>query len=112
MEILIICLIFGLVGFLLGKTKGKEGVGFLLGILLGPIGWIVVLLLGGSRHKCPKCQGSLPSESVTRCMHCGAALLSRGPKAAKAEKIRQQLAAVDPLEAWEAQQRAEKNQRD
>lgn len=105
MEFLIAWVICGLVGFLLGKVKGKEGLGFVLGLLLGPIGWIVMLCLGGSPHKCPHCQGNLPSGSVSRCMHCGSTLKRTGAKAQKAEKIRQQLAAVDPLEAWEAQQR-------
>lgn len=98
-------LVMGLVGFLLGKAKGKEALGFLLGVLLGPIGWIVILCADGSAHKCPYCQGNLPSATAKRCMHCGSALKGTGMKAQKAEKIRQQLAAVDPLEAWEAQQR-------
>lgn len=33
------------IGYFLGSTVKKEGTGFFLGLLLGPIGWIIVLLL-------------------------------------------------------------------
>lgn len=41
-----------LVGFILGRFVGKGGSGFVLGLILGPIGWIIVLLLprDGSSH--------------------------------------------------------------
>ena len=37
-------LIGALVGALCGRTRGKEAVGLAAGALLGPIGWILVLL--------------------------------------------------------------------
>ncbi len=41
-----------LVGFILGRFVSKGGSGFVLGLILGPIGWIIVLLLprDGSSH--------------------------------------------------------------
>ena len=38
-------LIFGTVGGVLGGTVNKSGAGLFLGLLLGPIGWIIVFLL-------------------------------------------------------------------
>ena len=43
--VLALWVVFGAVGAFLGSMVGKGGTGFLLGILLGPIGWIIVLLL-------------------------------------------------------------------
>jgi predicted RNA-binding Zn-ribbon protein involved in translation (DUF1610 family) len=34
--------IFGLIGMIIGQTKGWPAAGFLFGALLGPIGWLVV----------------------------------------------------------------------
>ena len=34
-----------IIGAIIGSTVNKGGSGFLLGVLLGPIGWIIVLLL-------------------------------------------------------------------
>jgi hypothetical protein len=51
-ELLILFLLFGGlvvgggVGYLIGKTRGRGGLGFVLGFLLSWVGWIIVLLLG------------------------------------------------------------------
>jgi len=37
--------VFGTVGAFLGSTVDKRAAGFLLGVFLGPIGWIIVFLL-------------------------------------------------------------------
>ena len=48
-EILFIALVSlgigGVVGTLIGNTVNRPGGGFLFGFFLGPIGWIIVLLL-------------------------------------------------------------------
>lgn len=44
-SLLIVAFVAGLIGYWLGDKVGKSGVGFGLGFLLGPIGWILVLLL-------------------------------------------------------------------
>ena len=38
-------LVCGVIGLLIGRSVEKGGLGFLLGLVLGPIGWIIVLLL-------------------------------------------------------------------
>jgi hypothetical protein len=42
---------FGLVGAALGSTVNKGGLGFLIGACLGPIGWVIVLLLPRTTEK-------------------------------------------------------------
>ena len=43
--VLTLWIVFAAVGAFLGSMVDKGGTGFLLGLLLGPIGWIIVLLL-------------------------------------------------------------------
>lgn len=49
-EINIICtcgvvLLLGIIGALLGSLKGRAAFGFVLGLLIGPIGWLIILVL-------------------------------------------------------------------
>ena len=68
--IFIFWLIIGIiVGGVIGSTRNNVGTGLVLGGLLGPIGWIIVLFLD-ERPKCPECRGSLP-DNAKRCQHCG-----------------------------------------
>lgn len=99
MEFLILWLVMGLVGFLLGKWKGREGLGFLLGFLLGPIGWVIMLLVDDIRAKCPHCAGPLPKEKVARCMHCGEVLVRQ--KGGKTNHV-----IIDPIAQWAEQEEA------
>ena len=38
-------ILFGLVGYAMGKPKGYPGVGFFLGLLLGCIGLVIVAIM-------------------------------------------------------------------
>lgn len=43
--LLIAAFIMGFIGYHIGKTKGRGSLGVVLGLILGPIGWIIVLLM-------------------------------------------------------------------
>ena len=43
--VIFVWLVFGVVGLVLGAIVEKWGAGFLLGLFLGPVGWIIVFLL-------------------------------------------------------------------
>lgn len=66
-------LIGALVGTAVGQRKGRAGAGALFGLLLGPIGWLVVAVGPDLRAKCPDCGGTVP-RGVRKCMHCGSEL--------------------------------------
>jgi hypothetical protein len=77
MEILIVAAIIGaLVGALIGKYKGRSGEGALLGLILGPIGWLAVALGPDERPKCPHCGGDIVA-GFEKCKHCGSEIGAR-----------------------------------
>jgi hypothetical protein len=44
MELIIGLIISGLIGLAIGQTRGRPIAGFLLGLLIGPIGWLLVFV--------------------------------------------------------------------
>ena len=68
-------MLMGLIGLCLGRYKSRPGAGFLLGLLLGPLGWLLILLFESGARKCPKCFGAVHSQA-SRCRHCGGELLA------------------------------------
>jgi uncharacterized CHY-type Zn-finger protein len=60
----------GLVGFLIGQSKGRDAEGAVLGMFLGPLGWLLVAVGPDRRPKCPHCHGAVQFRAV-RCCHCG-----------------------------------------
>jgi len=53
----------GGIGAAIGSAKDNGGSGFVLGALLGPIGWIIAALLDYPR-KCPACLGGVPQTAT------------------------------------------------
>ncbi|MBK8609100.1 MAG: hypothetical protein IPL84_03935 [Chitinophagaceae bacterium] len=69
MEFLFIFAVLGLVGYLIGNGKGAGGIGCLLGGLLGPIGWIIVIAMSGNKKQCAYCKEQIHFQASI-CPHC------------------------------------------
>lgn len=87
------------IGALIGSVKGNTALGFVLALLLGPLGWLLVCFASDKRRKCPQCAGALPDAKVARCKHCGSLLSSAGMSGPP--QAFQPGSAVDPIDAWE-----------
>lgn len=48
-----VVLMLGVIGSMIGSLRGRAGFGFVIGILLGPIGWLLVLLMPGRPKSTP-----------------------------------------------------------
>lgn len=58
------------IGAIIGQKKNRPGAGIFWGFLLGPIGWVIVLLGPHAGFiKCPHCGGEIPHRQAT-CAHC------------------------------------------
>jgi hypothetical protein len=53
----------------IGSNKGLGCAGLVLGLILGPFGIILVLVLNGDRVKCPFC-GKLIDKKAIVCPYC------------------------------------------
>ncbi|NBW76012.1 MAG: zinc ribbon domain-containing protein [Sphingomonadaceae bacterium] len=83
MEFVVFWILCGVLGAVIASSKGASGaIGFLLGLLFGPIGVIITFFMGseaaqvdkkvsnGTMKKCPRCaEAVLPDAHV--CKHCG-----------------------------------------
>lgn len=65
--------VFGGVGMLIGQRRGRTLAGLVWAMLLGPIGWLIVMfgpdLSKPKAAACPHCDGVLPVLQRT-CNHC------------------------------------------
>jgi hypothetical protein len=83
MTVFIIWLVCAIVSGMVGSGKGRTGAGWTLGILLGPIGLIIIFVMpgnvekaeskaieSGDMRKCPFCAELVKREAIV-CKHCG-----------------------------------------
>jgi hypothetical protein len=79
-------LFWGIIGVIVGAIiedrKGRAGEGAILGLVLGPGGWLVVglgpdYMQAKESKKCPFCAGLVKREA-TVCRHCGRDLVPSG----------------------------------
>ena len=77
------------VGYVIGYRMGRPAAGILWALLLGPLGWLVMLAAGDARPRCAMCGKPLAAPDARRCAACGA---KRGTVSVGS--------AVDPVDAW------------
>ena len=65
-----------LIGALIGQSRGRTGAGAVLGLLLGPIGWLAVALGPNLKPKCPLCGGVI-IQGAQRCKNCGGDIINK-----------------------------------
>jgi hypothetical protein len=65
--------VMGGIGAAIGARKARTGFGFVLGALVGPIGWLIVLIMPSNQPKCPACKGDV-IKGATKCKNCGSDL--------------------------------------
>ena len=60
---------FGIAAAIVQSQKGSGCFGFLLVLLLGPIGLVIAIVSKGNRVQCPSCR-ELIDPAASRCPHC------------------------------------------
>ena len=66
---IVVASICACIGMFIGRTRGRGTAGFWLGFFLGPIGWIIALLLPREGRRCPFCR-EIVADDATVCPHC------------------------------------------
>lgn len=79
MELIVIWLIMAGIGALIGSKKGLALTGFIWGLILGPIGWIIIAATK-SKWICPACREAIMKDAL-KCKHCQTELSWSGDNA-------------------------------
>jgi hypothetical protein len=66
---ILIWIICGIVAAIIGNQKGEGCAGFILGVVLGPIGILLALGSKGNRKQCPFCKEMIHREALV-CPRC------------------------------------------
>lgn len=53
----------------IGNRKGEGGLGFICGLIFGPLGILLMLVSQGNRKKCDYCRELIHRDAVV-CAHC------------------------------------------
>jgi hypothetical protein len=73
-QLLVFAVIFGLIGLAIGNARKQHPTkSFLVSALLGPLGWLLILISKPDRSvskQCPACLADVPL-AATACRHCG-----------------------------------------
>lgn len=63
----------GVVGYAIGAVKDRPVMATLLGVVFGPIGWLISLI-DGTKYACPECASDVRKDA-RRCPQCRTSLL-------------------------------------
>ena len=69
MEFIILWIACAFIGGKIGGKKGQGGTGFILGLLFGPVGCLMILAMSGDTVDCPHCRSKI-SPKATTCPKC------------------------------------------
>jgi hypothetical protein len=110
---LLIWLIAGpILGILIGQQKGRMGAGLLFGILLGPLGWLIVALGPNFHPKCSHCGGTIV-EGASKCKNCGSSLIDASDsRITKTEYNQEKNYTISDIEKKHIKQTTENEQKD
>jgi hypothetical protein len=90
--------IWAAVGFIggvaIGWRRNRWLLGPLLGIVLGPLGWLLVARMPSRLQECPQCSRIVAAGAPT-CRHCGTDILRAASRSARAN-----LKSVDRGGGW------------
>ncbi|MEI8289820.1 MAG: hypothetical protein WCH99_10130 [Verrucomicrobiota bacterium] len=67
-------LVCPLVGGVIGQSRNCPAVGVLLGLIFGPLGWLLAFL-NDRREQCRECGGRL-IQGARKCCHCGSEVIN------------------------------------
>jgi hypothetical protein len=100
MAYFIFWILCGIIGGMIGANKGAGCTGAILGLLFGPLGIIIVIIMKGNRVKCRYCQSYIDPKAIV-CPHCQKELSSvvSGKKLGFIKKATENSTAKERMEA-------------